>query len=177
MSKYGNLEIAVKIYESKSAEPKAKDNGRIFQMMGTPVATIMIDGKVMFEKLSGMFGMSYKDHDAFDKDDGMMVVMFNQTYTAPETGQQYDKVILGEYLQALVQVETIKTYSEEGFAHSERDEAIAENAGMAAEDYMALAKAAMAKAAAGKGKLVVAKTVSDNKALEAFDKEMNSDIG
>jgi len=177
MSKYGNLEIEVKIYESKNAEAKAKDNGRIFQMMGSPVATIKIDGKVMFEKLSGMFGVSYKDQTAYDKNEGMLVVMYDQSYTAPDTGKQYDKVVLGDYLNSLLNVETMVTFTEEGFAHSERDEAIAENAGITAEDYLTMSKAAMAKAASFKGAVVTHKTITDNTALEAFDKELSGDIG
>ena len=176
MSKYGELEIEVKIYESKNAEPKAKDNGRIFQMMGNPIATIKLGDKVLFDKLSGMFGVSYKDQAAFDNNEGMLVVIYNQNYTVQETGKQYEKVIVGEYLNSLLNVETMVTFTEEGFAHSELDEAIAENAGISAAEYIAMSKAAMQKAATFKG-TVHNKTVSDNKALEAFDKELNGDIG
>jgi len=175
MSKYGNLEIDVKIYESKNSEAKAKENGRIFQMMGNPVATISLDGKPLFDKLSGMVGMSYKDNAAFQKDEGQMVVLYNQQYTA-ETGQQFDKVTVGEYLGALLHVETMKAFAE-GFAHSERDEHIAENAGITTDDYLTVAKAAMAKAAALKTAIATTKTMANNEALNALDKDLAANIG
>lgn len=175
MSKYGTLEILVKIFETKTAEPKVKDNGRVFQMMGTPVATIKLGEDVMFEKISGMFGMSYKNEEAFNNDEGQMVVMFNQQFTG-DNGQQYDKVIVGEKLSALLQVETMKVFAEEGFAHSERDEHIAENAGISTDEYMNVAKAAMARAAAGKG-TIKKTTQATGDALSALDAELAGEIG
>jgi len=174
MSKYGSLEVDVKVYESKDKEPKIKENGKVSLSIGMTSATIKLDGAVLFEKIAGRMGITYRDIDAYNRNDGLMYVMYNQSNTS-DAGIRYDQVIIGEKLNAILQVESMKSFNE-GFAQSERDENIAENVGMSAEDYLSIAKAAMSKVTNLKSAIIPTKT-STTSALKQLDADLASDIG
>jgi len=174
MSKYGSLEVEVKVYESKDKEPKVKDNGKISVSLGMTSATISLDGAMLIDKIAGRIGITYRDSDAFDRNDGQLYVMYNQSNLA-DNGTRYDQVIVGEKLNAILQVETMKSFNE-GYSQSDRVENIAENAGMSTEDYVALAKESASKIAGMKGAYVPTKT-STTSALKQLDADLAGDIG
>ena len=178
MGKYGankNIEVSVKVFENKNSEAKPTNNGGIFQMLGNAVATISVDGEVMFERLSGMVGSSYRDKAAFDKGECSMVVTYTNAYTA-DNGNRYDKVNPSEKMQSYLQVETFRALKE-GFATPERDQHIADNADMDAEEYLDLAKSAAALAVSMKKESSTTAKKESGDAMAELDKELEADMG
>lgn len=178
MGTYANgvIGVSVKVFEAKNAQAKATEKGGMFQMLGQCAATIEVNGEVLFERLSGMIGVNYKDRDAFNRGEGNFFITYANSYRS-EDGRSFDKVVVSEKMTSYLTVETMKSFNE-GFTTSQHDEAIASDAEMSSEDYMSLAKSAMAKAAGLKKE--VNNTKSSVEAMKAFadlDAELASTIG
>lgn len=171
------VEVSVKVYENKNAEAKPNSqNGRIFQMLGNAAAHITLkqgDSEiVLFERLSGMVGISYHDKDAYDKGEGMMVVSYTNAFRG-DNGS-FDKVTPGDELASILKAETLKAFNE-GFSVSERDEHDAVNAGMDVDAYTKMSQEAMKKAAGMKKK--IAETSPEQKeSMAQLEKELDEEM-
>ena len=177
MGKYfdGIVGVSVKVFEAKNAVQKQTEKGGVFQMIGQCAATIEINGEVVFERLSGMIGVNYRDMDAFHSGQGNFFISYANAYKT-ENGKQYDKVQLSDKMTDILQVETLMAFNS-GFATPEHDEETASNAEMKAEDYISLAKAAMNKAAGLKKDISSTVSLTAKQELNALDAELAKEIG
>ena len=179
MSKYANgtIDVAVKVYEQQESKAKPTEKGGYFQMLGQAQAQISFNDEVMFDKIYGMVGINYKNKAAYDAGQGSISITYANAYKA-DNGQWYDKVIVSEKMKSYLTVETMKAFHQ-GFAAPERDLELAANAGIEADEFLELSKAALAKAVSMKSEAPVdaAKGGNTKDAMAELDKELDSEVG
>jgi len=174
MAKYGNLEVDVKIYQVTS-DAKVNANGGVFQLLGNCRASVAVGDKMLFSMISGMIGISYRSQEDFANKKGDMVVQYNNSRES-NNGKRYDSITPSDHMQAIFQVETMRAFSEDGFATPERDKNTAEAAGLDVDKFLELSKNAIDKAVNLTTELKTVETKTDA-SLEQLDKDLSAEVG
>ena len=171
MGKYGQIEVAVKVFESNS-KPTATAKGGVFQNIGNCVATISVGDVVLFEHFNGRISRHFKTVKDFENGENANLIIDYANSIKLDSGMYMDKTKPSMDFQAILEVETMKTFAQ-GFSKSERDENNAKAVGMDISEYTALAQKAMNAANHISGELEKPIQKDNNKtSLEQLEQEI-----
>ena len=174
MAKYGQLEVNVKVFESKM-KPAATAKGGVFQNIGNCQATIIVGETVLFEHFSGRVSRLFNTKEDFKAGtNARLIIDYGNSYKS-NAGAYVDQTKPSNDLQAILEVETMKTFAK-GFSKSERDETNAKATGMDIKDYTNLMNSALTAAGNIEGELVE-KSESQLESGKSELDQLNKDIG
>ena len=172
MGKYGQLEVEVRVYESKT-KPTPTAKGGVYQTIGNCHATIKVDDMVLFEDLQGRLSRFFKTVEDFEKGENANLIIDYSNSIKLESGTYMDKSKPSNEFQAILEVETMKTFSS-GFSKSEREENNAKVVGMDVSEYTKLMNKAMEQAGKISGELEQKQSENSNNktAMEQLEAEI-----
>lgn len=172
------IDVRVSRPSAKALIPKRNSkNTGVYQSLGMLSATIKLkDESVLFDNLRGFIGLSKLDN----RKEATIVVNYDNAPQAQNDGDRtFPTSHPSDELGALLKVESINALNRDGYAASNYDKEVAENAGIEVSELTEMSKACIDLAAkfADEASAEVAKETQSNSTTGAVsDEQMGQDM-